>query len=135
MKNLFLTIAMFAATTASAQLEVNTVKDSIVYERTGMAALSHLSVVYYEEFDNYTFFFKDNSYTHITVIKHGDIGTKENLIQALELCIKSCETKEPFETSLYYISRYSKKVARMYFGEAVFYISTKECEEILNILK
>ena len=125
---------MFVATSAMAQMEVNQVKDSIVWERTGMGASFSVEVMYYEEFDQLTIFYRDINFTTLVSIEHISIGSKENLKQFCELVLKSCETKEDFETSLYHISRYSKKAARVWTTEGAFYMTTKEAQEILDKL-
>lgn len=135
MKNVFLILAMFVATSAAAQLEVNTQKDSVLFERTGVMAGNPLKIMYFEEFESFSMFYRTAEYTHITVIEVLRIGSEENLKQLMELCLKSAETKEEFETSLYHISRFSKKAVRIWATEGYFYISTKECQEILDALK
>lgn len=136
MKNLILIIGMFVASNTIAQLEVNTQKDSILFERTGIAATVPLSVYYWDEFNEFSIHFQDNQYQHITVIEHISIGSKENLIQFCELVIKSCAEKGEVKTSLYTIYSRHKKLANVYNKDlASFYISVKECQTILDRLK
>jgi len=126
---------MFVATNAVAQLEVNAKdNDSILYERTGMSASWNFTVRYFEDFDEFAIFYRDINFTTLVSIEHISIGSNENLKQMMELVLKSCETKETFDTSLYYISRFSKKAARVWTSEGEFYIQTKEAQEILDKL-
>jgi hypothetical protein len=135
MKNLILIIGLFVASNTIAQLEVNAQKDSILFERTGMAALSPITIHYFEDIDSYGIIYKNNEYSQITVMESLSIGTKENLVQLMELCLRSAETKEEFKTDLYLIDRFSKKAVRVFTNEGVFYINTKECQTILDRLK
>lgn len=134
MKNLILIIGMFVAGSAMAQLEIKKEKDSTLFERTGVMAGNHLSVMYFEEFESFSIFYRTAEYTHITVIESLTIGSEENLKQLMELCLKSAETKEEFETSLYHISRFSKKAVRIWTTDGYFYIQTKECQAILDAI-
>ena len=135
MKNLILIIGLFVATNATAQLEVNKKdNDSIVYQRTGISASWNFTVRYFEEFDEFTIYYRDNNFTTLVSIEYIAIGSKENLIQMMELVLKSCETKETFDTSLYYISRQTKKAVRVWTPKGEFYLTAKEAQEVLNIL-
>ena len=123
---------MFVATNAVAQLEVNEQKDSTLYERTG-AFQPHLSIMVFES-GNHTIYFKNAKYTHITDIQYVSIGSKENLKQLMELCIKSCDEGKEFKTDLYIVDRQNKKIATIWTTNGHFYISTKEAQEILEKL-
>jgi hypothetical protein len=132
MKNLILIIGMFVATSAMAQMEVNQVKDSTVYERTGIAQ-PHFSIMMLDE-ANYTIYFRNAKYTHIVDIQYLNIGTKGNLKQLLELCIKACVENADFQTEKYMVDRYTKKIARVWTEIGYFYIQTKECQAILDAI-
>lgn len=129
-----LIIIMMLSFTASAQLQVNTQKDSILYERTGISASNLLSIYYWEDVDEFSIHFLNLEYQHITVVEHISIGSEENLSQFCQLVRKSCETKETFETSLYTIKRVSKKSARIWTPDGWFYIYLKDIEQIENNL-
>lgn len=132
MKNLILIIGMFVATSAMSQMEVNQVKDSTVYERTSIAQ-PHLSIMMLDE-ANYTIYFRNAKYTHIVDIQYLSIGTKGNLKQLLELCIKACTEETDFQTEKYIVDKYTKKIARIWTDNGYFYISTKECQTIIDLL-
>lgn len=129
-----LIIILMLSFTASAQLEVNTQKDSILYERTGLVASNLLSIYYWEDVDEFSIHFLNAEYQHITVVEHISIGSEENLRQFCQLVRQSCETKEIFETSLYHIKRFSKKAARIWTPDGWFYIYIKDIEQIENNL-
>ena len=132
MKNLILIIGMFVATSAMAQLEVNEQKDSILYERTG-AYQPHLSIMVFED-DNHTIYYKNAKYTHITDIQYLSIGSNGNLKQLMELCIKACAEGKEFETDLYIVDSQHKKMARVWTTSGYFFISVKECQQIIDLL-
>jgi hypothetical protein len=134
MKKVILILAVMLSSVVNAQLEVNeNVEDSVIFERTGMAALSPLGVNVLST-GTHVIFFKNSEYTQITVIESLIIGTSENLKQMMELLLKSCETKEEFNTSLYNISRYSKRTARIVTPDGSFYMTTKEAQQVLDKL-
>ena len=133
MKNLILIIGMFVATNAAAQLEVQEQKDSTMWERVSRLS-PHLSIMVFED-DRHTIYFKNLKYQHITDIQYLSIGSKENLIQLLELCVKSCEESKEFKTDLYVVDSQNKKMAMVWITKGYFYISYKEAYEVLRILK
>jgi hypothetical protein len=127
MKKVILILAVMLSSVVNAQLEVNeNVEDSVIFERTGMAALSPLGVNVLST-GTHVIFFKNSEYTQITVIESLIIGTSENLKQMMELLLKSCE-------SLYNISRYSKRTARIVTPDGSFYMTTKEAQQVLDKL-
>ena len=124
---------MFVATNAMAQLEVTEQKDSTLWERIS-GLKPHLSIMVFED-DRHTIYFKNLKYQHITDIQFLSIGTNENLIQLLELCVRACEETKEFKTDLYIVDSKHKKMAMVWTDKEYFYISYSEAYEVLRILK
>jgi hypothetical protein len=101
MKKAILTIAMFTALGATAQMTVKeSVKDSVVWQATKLSSVPQLVQYSLEGTEDYTLFYQNGKYTTLVDINHVSLGSKEDAKQFFDLLYDVCLTGKEYTIEL-----------------------------------
>jgi hypothetical protein len=101
MKKAILTIAMFTALGATAQMTVKeSVKDSVVWQYTKLSTVPQLVQYSLEGIEDYTLFYQNGKYTTLVDINHVSLGSKEDAKQFFDLLYDVCLTGKEYTIEL-----------------------------------
>lgn len=101
MKKAILTIAMFTALGANAQMTVKeSVKDSVVWQATKLSTVPQLVQYSLEGVEDYTLFYQNGKYATLVDINHVSLGNKEDAKQFFDLLYDVCLTGKEYTIEL-----------------------------------
>lgn len=138
MKKLFLTLSLGLSLSAYSQIVVReATKDSVVWKNklVGLPKLVHF---YGDEMKNYTIYYQNGKYQHITDINYISLGEKEGALEFFNILKQVGENSNEITFDLDKKTWYVKSNANLvhiWSSGTQFFLTKKNIETILESLK